>query len=514
MARSKRGAREAERQDGFINRFTGHGTSRDRRTHTRFRADIVTCLEAIEYRRSDDILRRVIEMLPREAMRRGVVLKVADKNGKQISEDLQDEFDRIDGAERVKEAGQMQRTCGGSALFPVLAGAVGDLEEPLDPYEDSIEKVDALHVLEPRELTPISWYTDVTSPKFRQPKVWRLQALSGATGRPLTPVPIHESRLVIFPGVRISKQPLPGQRPGWGDSILNSVIAVAADFGLAWGSASTLLHDFAQGVLQLGDLADILSKKNGRELLADRLAAMDMIRSSLRAILIDKNDKFTRENTPLSGFADLMIQLAQRVSAAAETPMTKLFGMSPAGLNATGDFDTRSWYDNVEGERQAYRHPIRRLFRLLALQIDGPCKGEVPDQWSIDFPPLWMPSEKEQADTRLAIAQADHIYWQDGAASSDDIAKSRWGGDSFSPEMTIDWAAREAQAKLDATAASLTPEDKTALGVDPNDPNAPADPAVDPNDPNGDAAATARTRPPKKSGDKVVKVVAHQRAVG
>lgn len=514
-ARRTKGKGSASRQDGFVNRFTGHGTSRDRRTHTRFRADVVTDLEGLDYWRSDDILSRVIELPPREAMRRGFTIKVGDKNGKVISEALQEECDRLDMSERVKFAGQMERACGGAAIMPVLDGAVGDLEEPLDDYEDSILRVDALHVFEPRELMPIAWYTDITSPKFRRPKIYRLQALSGASGRPLSPVPIHESRLVIFPGLRVSSQVLAGQRPGWGDTMVNRVRAVAADFDLSWGSVATLLHDFAQGVLQLGDLAEILSKKGGRAMLEERLAALDMVRSSLRAVLIDAKDKFTRENTPVSGVEGLVVQLAQRVATAADMPATILLGISPAGMNATGDFDIRSWYDRIDGQRAAYRHPIKRLVRLTSLQIDGPCKGEEPEQYSIDFPPLWTPSEKEQADTRLAIAQADQIYHNIGSASSDDISKSRWGGDSFSPEMSIDWDARAKQAALDAAAASLTDEDKAALDAGAGGGRPMESKPVDEGDdePNVEGESDEPGEPAPGVPGKSVPVAAHRRRV-
>jgi len=38
----------------------------------------------------------------------------------------------------------------------------------------------------------------------------------------------------------------------------------------------------------------------------------------------------------------------QLASGAADIPMTRLLGQSPAGMNATGDGDMRNYYDRIE----------------------------------------------------------------------------------------------------------------------------------------------------------------------
>lgn len=444
-------AREATvvRADGLVNLLTGHGTTRDRRTQTTHQTCPVTDVQAIDLRRGNWLAGKICEALDDDAFRRGYELKLEDK---EEAETVCDAIKDLGIDKKVETAGQMERTCGGAALFPVLDGALGDLSEPLelDPKDPRIGKVLAVHLLEPRELVPASWYTKLSDQKFGKPETYRFWPLQGGMAGLVEEAQIvHESRLAIWPGLRFTRVPLPGTRLGWGDSALNRANEAINDHGLTWGSASSILHDFAQGVIQLDQLVEMLREEGGEALVQKRLAVMDMTRSSLRAMVLDKNDVFTRTSTPVSGLADLLRECNQFVSAIADMPMTRLFGMSPAGLNATGAADMEGWYEKVGVRQTDHTENLCWLIRLVLLSADGPTQGQEPDEWSIEWRPLQKPKELEQSQTRLNVAQADKIYFDMGAASSDDIAKSRFGGDTYSMETTIDWDAREAQQKID-----------------------------------------------------------------
>lgn len=455
------------RRDGWINSASGHGTSRDRRTLTQFGLDVVTDVEALQLWRSDWLAARIIETVPREAFRRGWVLRIDGDKGKDQAEGLGARCEELRVAQKLSLAAQYERAFGGGAIYPVVDGAAGDLATPLD--EGRIARVRALHVLEPRELMPVAWVSDINSPHFGQPERWRLQSVASSRGAAsLGSLEIHASRLIELPGLRVSSQIQPGQRPGWGDSVLSRPRQVMADFGLAWGSAATLLADFAQGVLNLDGLSEVLASEDGEKLVAQRLAALDMARSSLRSMVIDSKDTFTRSTTPISGLSDVLTQFAQLVAAAADMPVTVLMGMSPAGMNATGAFDLRAWYDRI-GAAQVnhYQTPLERVLRLLMRSADSPTRGKEPAVWSVEWLPLWEPSEQERAVTRKTVAEADKLYIDAGVVSPDDVARSRWRGDTYSAEMTIDWAAREAQAELDDERLELDDEALAAMGRKP-----------------------------------------------
>lgn len=463
---ARRDAKKRTRRDGWINDVSGHGTARDRRSLTRFGLDVVTDLEAQAMWRSDWLAAKIIETVPLEAFRRGWTLKIDGDRGKDQAEKIGALCEEMCVAQRLTLAAQYERAYGGAAIYPVIEGATGDLNQELGAR---IAKVRALHVLEPRELMPVAWETDISSPNFGQPSRWRLQSVASSRGAAsLGNLEIHASRLIVLPGLRVSSQIQPGQRPGWGDSVLSRPRGVMADFGLAWGSAATLLADFAQGVLTLDGLSEILAADDGEALVAKRLAVMDMARSSLRSMVIDAKDAFSRSTTPISGLSDVLTQFAQLVAAAADMPVTVLMGMSPAGMNATGAFDLRAWYDRIgAAQTKQYQPPLERVLRLLMRSAAAPTAGREPSVWSIEWLPLWEPTEKERAETRKLVAETDKIYVDAKVVSEDDVARSRWSGDTYSAEMTIDWNAREAQATLADEQLELDDDDLAAMGRTP-----------------------------------------------
>lgn len=484
------------RHDSWVNRATGHGTSRDARVYTEHELVPVVDLEGLTLWRSDDILGRVAEAKPFDAWRRGLRVRVPD-DGKRLGDAMANVMAELGVAQKFRDAGAMERALGGAAILPVLDGDVGDLRAPM-PDEPNIRRVTALHVIQPRELVPSSWYADLMDPRFRFPERYRFVPIS-VLGYPTKPtyVEIHASRLIIFDGVRCVPHHVIGERIGWGDSVFLRVRQVASDFGIAWGSASTLLQKFAQATYAMDNLHATLAKADGMQQVRDRIALMDELASTIRAAVIDGKDKYSREPTPVSGMSDLLIQLAQRVAAAAEMPVTRLMGMSPAGLNATGESDTRTWYDSVEVYRRQYEPKVRQLLRLLWLSSDGPSEGIEPETYSLDWPPLWQPTEAEIAKTRLDVANADKLYAIDiGAVSPATIARSRWGGDSYSMDMHVDddeldameeheQALQDAQleeAKNAAEAAKNPPPPAPVPGADetaaPPVPAKPAGPAA------------------------------------
>lgn len=202
------------------------------------------------------------------------------------------------------------------------------------------------------------------------------------------------------------------------------------------------------------------------ETLATRMRAFEMANSTLRVGVTDADDKFTPRGGSLAGLDSVLIQQAQYVAAACGMPVTVLFGMQPAGLNATGDMDVRNWYATIENDQTCeYKPRVERAYKLLFLSSAGAANGKEPKAWSIEFRKLLTPSEKETAETRKLVAETDKIYVDIGAASADDVAESRWKGDTYSPEMVIDWKAREAQKKLEEQqAADLNDAQLEAMG--------------------------------------------------
>lgn len=124
-----------------------------------------------------------------------------------------------------------------------------------------------------------------------------------------------------------------------------------------------------------------------------------------------EGDEFSRENITFAGVADVVYQFFMLLSADTGIPITRLFGVSPAGLNSTGQSDQLNYYDVVANRQEIELAPmLRELTRIIA-------EWKGIEEPNIVFNPLKQMTEKEKAecgklkeDAELAKAQRYQAY--------------------------------------------------------------------------------------------------------
>lgn len=441
-----------KRVDGWFSSLSGYGVEgRDKRLSVRFQSDMLDDQTAMDLWRGDDIAARMVETIPNEALRQGWTLNVGDQ---ELAEELMARSEELNAHATFLQAKKIERAVGGAAIFPVINDGQSDMRLPLN--EERISKISHLQIFEPQELRPHVFYDDPLAPKFGEPKTYLLYPrMRQGAPRVSGGVEIHESRLIVFPGIRVSRTQVSAN--GHGDSVLSRGYRILRDFNVSWAATTALLHDFSQAIFKIKGLAELIAHDKD-DVIKTRIQAVELARSTIRAVLMDATEEFERKQTPVAGLAELLAALATRLAAAADMPVTLLMGQSPSGLNATGESDIRFFYDRVESHRTLGLKPqISRFTYLLIRELQGPARGKEPDTWSVEFPPLWQPTAMEIAQTRKVIADTDNVYFSMGAVSAEEIALSRWSGDTYSSEMTIDF---EGRAKLNAageTAAEPAP---------------------------------------------------------
>ncbi len=331
-----------------------------------------------------------------------------------------------------------ERAYGGdSAILLGVDDGATDLAQPLDL--ENIKSLDWLTVLEPCEIQPRYWYADPRAPKFGEPSHYQIGAQApGPSEKGDNPSKleiVHESRLLIFPGIRVSRMYRQADRRG--DSILTRVRNILRDHGMGFDAAAILLNDFAQPVYKIKGLAEAVAQDAEAEI-ATRMRATERARSTIRAVLVDSEEEFKREQTPMNGLSDILDRLSTMLAAAADMPLTLLMGVSPGGLNATGESDIRFFYDRVKAAQVRKLKPaLEKIAQILILTF-----GTEPEQWCVEFRPLWQQSEKEMAEARNLQAQTDQIYVDMMAVSPEDIARSRFGGVGNPFDTKVDFEKR------------------------------------------------------------------------
>lgn len=446
--------------DGWSNLITKTNyTTRDKRTGAAIEpANLSRDDEKMLYRHNA-IAARIVDLLPVEATREGYDIRVEEDED--MSEELEREHRRLKVSETVLQALKWQRAFGGAVILLGANDVELDLSKPLN--EANIQTVESLTVFEPSECSVSQWQNDPMKPDFGAPEFFQIYPKVMGVGASKVLNKVHRSRIVWLPGAITDRMRMVEKR-GFGDSVLERCWFALRDFGLSWDAASILIQDFSQAVFKIQGLAQALaSDKEG--LITARMAAMDMSRHVLRAIILDAGEaggeggeEFERKPTPTTGLPELLDKLSLFLAANAGVPVALLMGQPPSGLQSTGDADIQFWYNNVKTYQESdVKKALTRITEVMCLAKKGPAKGVVPE-FCIEFRPLWQPTEKEKAETRQLVAQTDVAYLTAGVLTEDEVRRSRFGGDKYSMETTAEGDLMPSQT-VDLGAEDSTKED-------------------------------------------------------
>lgn len=382
------------KNDGWKNLFTGLGGKADKKSHTKARPDGFLLDQELETIYADDGLgANIIDFLPEDMMKHGWHYEF--KNQKEGYEDLSQEydefFDGISANDKITNALKWSRLYGGGVI---LIGAFdgNELDKPLNIR--AIKKFENLKFIPRANIMygSIKWQMDASEERYGMPITY---PLTFRIGRDFIVKEVHYTRVIELHGIEIPTSQASLISPDyryWGLSELQRVQDKLKDVAGAFGSLSELLHELSVGKYKFRDLADILSAPDGDKMIQKRLQSMDLMKSTFHSLIMDEEEDFIRENVTFTGIPEVMHQFFMLICSASGYPMTRLFGISPAGLNSTGDGDTYRYYDKVESEQKRKLLPI--LYRLTSIYSEWK-NIEKP---KIVFNPLEQMTEKEEAE--------------------------------------------------------------------------------------------------------------------
>lgn len=394
--------RPAPKSDSWANYVTGAGTwGRDKTRHTFMepvRALQYAEIESLYY--GDWVSARIIEARPKEYFRRGFELEDADD---QIEKDCQ----RLEVKKKFRQGVTYARAWGG-------AGCVCNVDDGL-PVDQPVNLANSrgvkwMNVVDRRYLNPISYYDDPSQANFGLPRIYEVTPAFGQSGMNIL---VHESRIIRFVGTEVDA--VTSRRlAGWSYSALQRPYDVIRRIAQTYQAAGQLMYDVGQGVLKVSNLFDALTGPSGAAVL-NRIMQADSARWAGRTVAVDKEgEDFTRVATPLAGVPEMMDRLLLELAGASETPLTRLLGREPAGLNATGASDLTYWYETVGNEQVNDVEPA--LVKLLMMLTAGKWDG------SINWLGLERANELVEAQVKTERAKYWQILEDVGAVSGEQIA--------------------------------------------------------------------------------------------
>lgn len=181
-------------------------------------------------------------------------------------------------------------------------------------------------------------------------------------------------------------------------------------------------------------------------------------------------------DTNLSDFDSLIMNQYQLVAAIAKTPSTKLLGTSPKGFNATGEFESVSYHEELESIQEHVYDPMLERHYMLTARSMGLGDIKLTASWnSVD-----SVSSKGRAELNKIKAEIDQIQLANGAIAPDDVAnrlrEDRHSGynlpttydDTDSEVNRTPGMTPEALAELEKAGAEANKDEAKALEVGAN----------------------------------------------
>jgi phage-related protein (TIGR01555 family) len=337
----------------------------------------------------------------------------------------QDEITKLEGVERVfdiqnkvYQALRMARLYGGACL--IFGGGdttQDDMTKPLDVDSVDADWLKFVHVFSRYNIGTGAIIRDILSPWFGEPEYY---SPSVFVGKDMPLLQIHPSWVVRFIGAEYSDPMMIGD--GWGDTVLQALAEAIQNAGVVSSAIAGMVYEGKFDVIKVPELAGLANTQEGMQQLANRWAAVNVGKSYVNSIVMDKEEEWQRVGTNFGGMPDVLRTYLLMAAGAADIPATRLIGQSPVGMNATGDADLRNYYDRLKSDQETKIQP--RLSRFDEVLIRS-ALGDRPPELFYEWNPLWQMDEQVKAMVDLQKAQAAQIEAAIGLVPVSALAKGR-----------------------------------------------------------------------------------------
>lgn len=373
--------------DNYCNAFSGIAPSRGFIGYPQ-------CSELAQY----GLMRAGVETLADEMTR-----KFPEFGGEaDAARSLNDEMARLNVRAHFRTMGEYCGYFGGGLLFMDFGTAeregVAELAKPIDLSPRFIQpgSLRRLVPVEPISVAPMGYNSiNPLRPDYFQPDAWFVAGVG----------PVHASRFLRF----VKSEPPLLLRPAYnffGIPDVQTALDYMLHFTETRESAARLLKKFSLTILKtdvdalLYGASDSQVRKRIRHLAAER------DNDGVYAISMEDED-VVQLNTPLAGVTDIVRQALELLACVWRIPVVKFLGVSPSGMNSTGESDVRSFYDHVGSQQQKiFGHPFDRLTQAMQLSLFGEIRPGLVWAW----PSLWEMTEREKAEVADIQARTDAVY--------------------------------------------------------------------------------------------------------
>jgi phage-related protein (TIGR01555 family) len=215
---------------------------------------------------------------------------------------------------------------------------------------------------------------------------------------------IHYTRVIRMDGVELPYWQRMAENY-WGLSVIEPLFDRLIAFDSATQGAAQLVYRAHLRTLKVKQLREAIAFGGAAyQGIIEMVKQLRLYQANEGITLLDADDEFETHSYGFGGLSEVLIQFGQQLSGAAQIPLVRLFGQSPAGLNATGESDIRNYYDFINSmQEDRLRRPVRMLYDLCHRSLFG---EPLPEGFNFDFAPLWQLADTEKAQISGTVTQA------------------------------------------------------------------------------------------------------------
>jgi phage-related protein (TIGR01555 family) len=448
------------RFDGWGNVFTGLGGANDKTSYTKYGTSPIIDDDSLSLiYMGDGLGGRIIDVIADDMTREWIYLGEDEgDDGDSKAQEVIDELQRLNAEEIFNLGIKWQRLYGGAII---IIGAM-DGQSPDKPLNvNRVKTIEYLKVVD-RTNIPITeciFDKNPASPTFGQVMVYKVNYYVGSE---IIPMFVHHTRVIA-----LYNDPVPSRMRGftdvnlrhWGMSSLQRIYEELRDLGAITQSTVNIMMEFIIGKYKIKHLAEMLAAGQEQKVVK-RVEVMNRSKSVINAVLLGDDEEYTRDYATLAGLPEVIDRFMLKLSGSTGIPVTRLFGRSPAGLNATGENDLRNYYDLIEAnQRNKLLAPIRSLVATICAYKKI---ATVPE---VTFNSLYQLSEEEQSKVDKTYAEIEKIK-----ADTELIYVNMGAKDVLDVSKEHDWEPPEAEEFDDPEMMEVPVTDpKTAVTKKPVD---------------------------------------------
>ncbi len=306
---------------------------------------------------NDSIINNAISKYANEILRKGgkIVLNCeSQENENDIIKALENRMNELNFFDKIHELIIASLTYGGAFLF--IDTNTENLSDELYFSEriNKENKITNLQVIEPYLIGAVNVNSSNPLNKdFMKPKEWYVSGAGVINSSRLVPLVFFECPDMIKPLYNYL-----------GISLCQFMKNYVMTADISRQSLCDIFLRFRTIIIK-SDLAKI----NADEA-ASRVKFINRERNNAGTLLLTSDEEYIESITSLQNLDKLIAQMQENIAVSARMPAVKLLGLTPSGFNATGDFDLKSYYDEIMSYQNALIKPIiEKFLRVFALEM-------------------------------------------------------------------------------------------------------------------------------------------------